>query len=278
MIFGIVSGYWGYRGLGRFVERHRHQLIEALKIPQARVPSYSTLRRVMMQVDYQALTQVFNDWASKFTYNSPGQWIAIDGKSQKNTVNDCYGKQQNFVMMVSAFTHERGEILGIEVMENKKQSEIIAVQDLIQLLDLSGVVFTMDALHCQKKSSLAIAKGGNDYLIVVKRNQKILHRQIEFQTLNKAPIRRLSQTEKTRNRLTHRTVEVFEPPLNLNSGWIGVKSFLKIFRWGIRNNHDYELDYPTYYISSLPPTSSLIPQGIRRHWNIENLCIGSKMS
>lgn len=48
MILGIMSGYWGYRGLGRFVERHRRQLIETLEIPAARVPSYSTLRRVMM--------------------------------------------------------------------------------------------------------------------------------------------------------------------------------------------------------------------------------------
>ena len=52
--------------------------------------------------------------------------------------------------MVSAFTHERGEILGLKVMENKKQSEIVAVQDLLELLDLKGVVFTIDALHCQK--------------------------------------------------------------------------------------------------------------------------------
>ena len=153
MILGIMSGYWGYRGLGRFVERHRRQLIETLKIPAARVPSYSTLRRVMMQLDYQALTQVFNEWASQYSHNSQGQWIAIDGKSLKNTVNDCYGKQQNFVMMVSAFTHERGEILGVKVMENKKQSEIAAVQELLELLDLKGVVFTMDALHCQKKLS-----------------------------------------------------------------------------------------------------------------------------
>lgn len=151
MILGIMSGYWGYRGLGRFAERHRRQLIDTWKIPGARVPSYSTIRRVMMELDYQAVTQVFNEWASQYTHHSQGQWIAIDGKSLKNTVNDCYGKQQNFVMMVSAFTHERGEILGIEVMENKKQSEIVAVQNLIQLLDLSRVVFTMDALHCQKK-------------------------------------------------------------------------------------------------------------------------------
>ena len=65
MILGIMSGYWGYRGLGRFVERHRRQLINTLNIPGARVPSYSTLRRVMMQLDYQAVAQVFNDWASQ---------------------------------------------------------------------------------------------------------------------------------------------------------------------------------------------------------------------
>ena len=75
-------------------------LIDTLKIPGARVPSYSTIRRVMMELDYQAVTQVFNDWASQYTHNNQGQWIAIDGKSLKNTVNDCYGKQQNFVMMV----------------------------------------------------------------------------------------------------------------------------------------------------------------------------------
>jgi predicted transposase YbfD/YdcC len=105
---------------------------------------------------------------------------------------------------------------------------------------------------------------------VVKRNQKILHRQIESQMLNSKPIRCFQQTEKTRNRLIHRTVEVFAPPLKLDPLWIGVDSVIKIFRSGTRGNHRYESDSATYYISSLPPTSSLIPQGIRRHWSIEN--------
>ena len=51
IIMGIASGHWGYRGLGRFVERHRRELIKLLSIPQARVPSYSTIRRVMMSLD-----------------------------------------------------------------------------------------------------------------------------------------------------------------------------------------------------------------------------------
>ncbi len=39
------------------------------------------------------------------------------------------------------------------MMENKLESEINVVRDLIELLDLTGVVFTFDALHCQKKLS-----------------------------------------------------------------------------------------------------------------------------
>ncbi len=45
IIMGMMSGYWGYRQLGRFVERHRTELIRRLEIPKARVPSYSVIRR-----------------------------------------------------------------------------------------------------------------------------------------------------------------------------------------------------------------------------------------
>lgn len=97
-----------------------------------------------------------------------------------------------------------------------------------------------------------------------------MHQQIESQTIKTTPIRYFEQKEKTRNRLTHRTVEVFSPPLNIDPHWEGVASVIKIFRSGTRGKHDYESEFPTYYISSLPPTSSLIAQGIRRHWGIEN--------
>jgi hypothetical protein len=151
IIMGIMSGYWGYRGLGRFVERHRREFITIFQVSRAEMPSYSTIRRVMMILDYKVLAKIFNQWASQYTHHQKGQWIALDGKSLKNTVSDCHGSEQNFVMMVSAFSHQRGEVLGLQVMENKTESEINVVRELIELLDLSGVVFTMDALHCQKK-------------------------------------------------------------------------------------------------------------------------------
>ncbi len=51
----------------------------------------------------------------------------------------------------ASLSHQRKLVLGVKMMENKNESEINVVRDLIELLDLTGVVFTFDALHCQKK-------------------------------------------------------------------------------------------------------------------------------
>ncbi len=67
IIMGMMSGYWGYRQLGRFVERHRRELIKRLQIPKARIPSYSTIRRVMLDLDYEELQLVFNQWSQQYS-------------------------------------------------------------------------------------------------------------------------------------------------------------------------------------------------------------------
>ncbi|TBR58711.1 DDE transposase family protein, partial [Westiellopsis prolifica IICB1] len=88
VIMGTMSGCLGYRGLGDFVKRHKQSLIETLEIPKQRVPSYSTIRRVMMRVNFNDLTQVFNCWANQYMELGEFEWLAIDGKSIKATVLD----------------------------------------------------------------------------------------------------------------------------------------------------------------------------------------------
>ncbi len=121
-----------------------------------------------------------------------------------------------------------------------------------------------------KKTLSTIVESGNDYLVVVKGNQKTLHQQIKSHTNLTTPTRQFQQTEKTRDRLIHRTIEIFTTPANIDSHWAGVNSVIKIFRHGTRGNQDYQSSDITYYVSSLSPTSSLIPHGIRQHWSIEN--------
>lgn len=151
VIMGVMSGYYGYRGRGRFVERHRRALSQALDIRGAQVPSYSTIRRVMMRVDYTELRETFNQWASQQLTLPSGEWLAIDGKSLKNTVTHYDQAEQNFISFVSVFSQQRGVVVGVQEMENKNESEITVVRNLLESLDLKGYVLSLDALHCQKK-------------------------------------------------------------------------------------------------------------------------------
>lgn len=151
VLMGTMSGYLGYRALGDFAKRHREDLVEALKIPKGRVPSYSTIRRVMMGIDFDELAKVFQSWASESVNISAGEWLSIDGKSIRGTVHKSHSPYQNFICVVSVFTNHQGLVLTQDKFENKHGSEISTVQGLIKTLHLEQAVLSMDSLHCQKK-------------------------------------------------------------------------------------------------------------------------------
>jgi hypothetical protein len=78
VIMGVISRDWGDRALGRFVERHRRELIKLLSIPKARVPSYSTIRRVLLGLDYEELEKAFNQWASQYGQIPSHEWLSFN--------------------------------------------------------------------------------------------------------------------------------------------------------------------------------------------------------
>ena len=151
VIMGTMSGYVGYRAWGDFVKRHRRVLIEQFGIQKHGVPSYSTIRRILIGVDFDILAKTFNQWAKQYVTIETSEWLGVDGKSIKGTVTNYAHEYQNFVSIVSVFAQKQGIVLGLEKLENKKGSEISQVQNLISGLDIEGVVLSLDALHCQKK-------------------------------------------------------------------------------------------------------------------------------
>lgn len=151
VIMGTMSGYVGYRAWGDFVKRHRQILIKMFEIQKHGVPSYSTIRRIVMGVDFDKLAKIFDQWAQKYVDLEKSEWCSIDGKSIKGTVQNYEKACQNFVSIVSVFASQRGLVLGMEKLENKEESEIATVQNLIAALDIKGAVFSFDSLHCQNK-------------------------------------------------------------------------------------------------------------------------------
>ena len=222
----------------------------------------------MLTLNYKELQIVFNQWSKQYSLIPSSEWISIDGKSLKNTVSNYDNAEQNFINCVSAFSHQRKLVLGVKMSENQRESEINVVRDLIELLDLTGVVFTFDALHCQKKTLIAIALSGNDYLVKVKTNQPKLYKQIETASNQQKPRQTVKHIEQTRDRNSYRQVEVFEPPENLDPKWIGVGCVIKVERTGTRSHQPYQSI--SYYLCSLSSQSQRLADGIRGHWLIEN--------
>jgi hypothetical protein len=151
VIMGTMSGCQGYRALEDFVRRHQIVLLELLDLPLKRLPSFSTLRRVMLRIDFRDLTNAFNAWAASTFEVAHLEQIAIDGKSIKASVKDYDSAYQDFVSIVSAYSTHQGIVLRLEPMHHKSTSEITTVQTLLEGLNLQGVCFSCDALHTQKK-------------------------------------------------------------------------------------------------------------------------------
>jgi len=151
VITGTMSGAHGYRALEDFVERHQSRFIELLELPYKRLPAFSTLRRIMVRLDFVALTQAFNAWAGETFPPQTSMQLATDGKSIKASVMDYDKSYQDFVNVVSAFNVQQGIVVRLEPMRNGQSSEIVTVQTLLAGLHLSGVCISLDALHSQKK-------------------------------------------------------------------------------------------------------------------------------
>lgn len=131
VIFGLMAGYLEYRALGDFAKSQQSLLRKYFHIRSPQSPSYSTIRRAMMGVDWANLIDVFNQWAGQLAIGDEEcQWLAIDGKSLGSTVEYYRGSQQNFVSIISVFCQKNGLVLYLAKIENKHKSELHHVQDI----------------------------------------------------------------------------------------------------------------------------------------------------
>lgn len=68
----------------------------------------------------------------------------LDGKAIKS--KDAINNIEKMMNIVTAYT-DTGISLG-QVTVDSKSNEIPAVKELIDMLDIQGIVLTIDAMHC----------------------------------------------------------------------------------------------------------------------------------
>lgn len=148
----VVAGNQGFLAIGDWLESYREDLQLIFQPQKQRLPSYSTIRRVLLRIDYGEYSKCL----TKFFAVSPqsGETIAVDGKVLRGSYQVASEhstlEPHPAIMLVNAYIVERGLIFD-QYEVDRKTNEIKALPEFIQQMALQGMVFAFDAISTQKK-------------------------------------------------------------------------------------------------------------------------------
>jgi predicted transposase YbfD/YdcC len=275
-ICAVICGADGWSDVELFGKNKKAWLKTFLELPKG-IPSHDTFGRVFAQIKPEEFQKRFIEWVQAIEKLTTGQVIAIDGKKLRRSHDREAGKAA--IYMVSAWATQNQLVLG-QTKVADKSNEITAIPELLQLLEITGCIVTIDAIGTQTEIAETIVDGGGDYLLAVKENQGHLFEDIQYlfevdvaqgfeyaqhgyaKTVNKGhgriEIRECWATDK----------EEYLSLVRKHQQWKGLKSIVRIVS---QRQIGEKLEVQTrYFISSLPADAKMILKSKRSHWKIEN--------
>jgi hypothetical protein len=149
-VLAVLAGATSYRRIRLFIGVHRERLNVTFGARFRRAPAVNTLRALLHALDPADLeAAAFRRHAQHLgdVTTAPGRRvIALDGKTLRGSFDHL--DDQAAAQVLSAFASEAALILAHQ--EIAEGDEVAAARALIERLGLRGVLFTADALHCQK--------------------------------------------------------------------------------------------------------------------------------
>ena len=280
----LGSGERSGHGIASWVVEHTAPLLLWLRPERGRLPSESTIRRALRQVDVVALEQRVAHYTGPIavaaqphsTVISPQgeilQGQALDGKVLRGA---CAHAQP--IHLVSLVQHTSAITLS-QVAVEQKRNEISAAPTLLQGRAGPGTVTTMDALLTQRALAEQIEHQGGYYLMVVKRNQRRLYEDLTL--FFELPAIRADQEQSDRvqtitkghGRLETRTLECSTAGADYLA-WPGIAQIVRrtceriVLKTG---KHSVEVSYGLTNLGPDEAQAAELEALWRGHWTIEN--------
>jgi predicted transposase YbfD/YdcC len=276
-ILAVICGADGWSDVELFGKNKKAWLKTFLKLPKG-IPSHDTFGRVFAKIKPEEFQKRFMEWVQAVETLTAGQVIAVDGKRLRRSHDHAAGKAA--IYMVSAWATQNPLVLG-QTKVAEKSNEITAIPELLQLLDISGCIVTIDAIGTQTEITETIIAGGGDYLLAAKENQGHLFEDVQylFETLEASREMKSTQyhsaksVNKGHGRIETRECWVTDREEHLallrkRHQWRGLKSVVRIISQR-QIGETFEVQ-TCYFISSLPAEAKTILKVKRSHWKIEN--------
>ena len=246
-----------------------------LELPNG-IPSHDTFARVFSLLDPRAFQAGFAQWVQTLVELTAGRLVAIDGKTLRHSFDKAKGK--GALHLVGAWAAENKLILGQQAVDCKS-NEITAIPKLLDILDVTGAIVTIDAMGCQKEIAKKIIQGKGDYVLALKGNHETLHQEVakffeeslekNFESIEHQSLRTEDAGHgRTETRLYY-VATVPEDLKKRHAGWEGLQSLGMVLCERQVGDATPSME-KRFYINSTQAKVETFARAARGHWGIEN--------
>lgn len=153
-ILTILSNEGSLVGIERFARRHRQVLNELLGTDFGKEPSDSTFRLLLSQLDVAGFETLLRQWMSAQPGVAEGlETLVCDGKTLRGSIAEADSGAATFIAQVSLYSQSLGVALAQSTYATDAGSETQALRQLLEAIELEGVLVQADALHANRPFS-----------------------------------------------------------------------------------------------------------------------------
>lgn len=105
--------------------------------------------------------------------------LAVDGKVSRGSGRKETGEGPVKAMqMLNVYSCDTGICIGHKPI-GEKTNEIPSAQEILELMELKGMIVTADAMNCQKETAAVIHDGKGEYVLALKGNQGLFYEEVK---------------------------------------------------------------------------------------------------
>ena len=287
-VCGILHGYNDFDDIYDYA-RGNEQWFDDLLGLWSGIPCAKTFNNVFRIIPAESFLEAFLKWVDEIVRVKAGFHIIIDGKAVRAAADKAHNG--NVPYIVSAYMADIGISIGQRKVDDKS-NEITAIPELLELLEISGCIITIDAIGTQTKIMDMIKKRKAEFVLPLKGNHRgacaemrdyfefaltdaelsavlsnPLHDfSLEYTSLSGEELEFCVRREKTHGRATERIYIK-----SRNVGWLkdGKFKHVKCAVYAVTNTTVHD-NSEKQYVSSVDLPVAELAGFIRRHWQIEN--------
>lgn len=236
------------------------------------IASHDTLNDVMNALPGALFGECFTAWVEGLRESAP-DIVAIDGKTSRRSRRG----DVPVLHLVSAWAARQRLVLGQQAVA-QKSNEIKAIPLLLERLELTGALVTIDAIGCQRDIAQAIRAKHADYLLALKDNWPTLAEEVRL-FFEREPKQAFDVHAATEG--DHGRIETRRHLVSHDVSWLasdrrfpGEPRFPDLAMIGmveaqVERNGATSIA-KRYYLASAKLSAEQFARAVRAHWGVEN--------